>query len=177
MELENYICHIPGFPKEGILFHDITLCFMTLKHYATLWTGWRTLRARGTSIWFWRRGPRIHLGRAVAYVLGVGFAAARKPGKLPRRVSRCEYDLEYGTDALEVHADAISPGQRVLHPRRFAGHGRHCVGQDPTRGAGRRRGGGACLPHRVDRPQGERASGGLRGLQPLVVRRLIVYLT
>jgi adenine phosphoribosyltransferase len=50
----------------------------------------------------------------LAYALGVGFAAARKPGKLPRKVSRCEYALEYGTDVLEIHADAIQPGQRVL---------------------------------------------------------------
>ena len=50
----------------------------------------------------------------MAYALGVGFATARKPGKLPWTVKRCEYDLEYGTDALEMHADAIQPGQRVL---------------------------------------------------------------
>ena len=54
------------------------------------------------------------LGAAVAYALGVGFAAARKPGKLPYAVNRCEYDLEYGTDVLEMHTDAIKPGQRVL---------------------------------------------------------------
>jgi len=54
------------------------------------------------------------LGAALAYALGVGFAAARKPGKLPWTVTRCEYNLEYGTDALEIHSDAIRPGQRVL---------------------------------------------------------------
>jgi len=54
------------------------------------------------------------LGAALAYAMGVGFAAARKPGKLPWRVNRCEYALEYGTDVLEMHADAIKPGQRVL---------------------------------------------------------------
>ena len=54
------------------------------------------------------------LGAALAYALGVGFATARKPGKLPWKVNRCEYDLEYGTDVLEMHSDAIKPGQRVL---------------------------------------------------------------
>ena len=54
------------------------------------------------------------LGAAVAYGLGAGFVCARKPGKLPYKTISAEYDLEYGTDRLEVHADAIKPGQRVL---------------------------------------------------------------
>ena len=65
------------------------------------------------------------LGAALAYALGVGFAAARKPGKLPWKVTRCEYDLEYGTDVLEMHVDAIKPGPTRPHPRRSAGHRRH----------------------------------------------------
>ena len=65
----------------------------------------------------WSSAPRLAASswaRLWRMPLGVGFAAARKPGKLPWKVNRCEYDLEYGTDALEMHADAIKPGQRVL---------------------------------------------------------------
>lgn len=115
MELETYIRHIPGFPKAGILFHDITpllldgealrysvdrLAAFAREHKVDLVMG---AEARGFIV-----------GAALAYALGVGFATARKPGKLPWTVSRCEYDLEYGTDALEIHVDAVKPGQRVL---------------------------------------------------------------
>jgi len=115
MELENYICHIPGFPKEGILFHDITPMLQdaeALRYAVDRLADFA--RPRNVDLVLGAEARGFILGAALAYVLGVGFAAARKPGKLPRRVSRCEYDLEYGTDALEVHADAISPGQRVL---------------------------------------------------------------
>jgi len=115
MELQNYICHIPGFPKEGILFHDITPMLQdaeALRYAVDRLADFA--RPRNVDLVLGAEARGFILGAALAYVLGVGFAAARKPGKLPRRVSRCEYDLEYGTDALEVHADAISPGQRVL---------------------------------------------------------------
>ncbi|MBN1320142.1 MAG: adenine phosphoribosyltransferase [Thermoleophilia bacterium] len=115
MELENYIRHIPGFPKEGILFHDITPMLQdpAALHYAVDRLA-DFARPRDVDLVLGAEARGFILGAALAYVLGVGFAAARKPGKLPRRVSRCEYDLEYGTDALEVHADSIRPGQRVL---------------------------------------------------------------
>ena len=115
MELEHYIQHIPGFPKEGILFHDITPLLQDPK--ALHFTVDRLAdfaRGRRVDLILGAEARGFILGAALAYVLGVGFAAARKPGKLPRLVSRCEYDLEYGKDALEVHADAIKPGQRVL---------------------------------------------------------------
>ena len=115
MDLENYICHIPGFPKEGILFHDITPMLHdagALRYAVDRLADFA--RPRNVDLILGAEARGFILGATLAYVLGVGFAAARKPGKLPRRVSRCEYDLEYGTDALEVHADAVSPGQRVL---------------------------------------------------------------
>jgi adenine phosphoribosyltransferase len=115
MELDTYIRHIPGFPREGILFHDITPLLLDgdalrysvdqLADFARKYDPQLVLGAEA-------RGFLV--GAALAYALGVGFATARKPGKLPWTVSRCEYDLEYGTDALEIHADAIKPGQRVL---------------------------------------------------------------
>ncbi|MBN1320150.1 MAG: adenine phosphoribosyltransferase [Thermoleophilia bacterium] len=115
MELENYISHIPGFPKEGILFHDITPMLQNpeaLRYAVDRLADFA--RGKHVDVILGAEARGFILGAALAYALGVGFAAARKPGKLPREVARCEYDLEYGTDALEMHADAIKPGQRVL---------------------------------------------------------------
>lgn len=115
MELENFIRHIPGFPKEGILFHDI---MPMLQNPEALRYAVDRLAAFGKTknvdLVLGAEARGFILGAALAYAMGAGFAAARKPGKLPRKVSRCEYALEYGTDALEIHADAIEPGQRVL---------------------------------------------------------------
>jgi adenine phosphoribosyltransferase len=115
MELSDYIRHIPGFPKEGILFHDIMpmlqdadalhLAVDKLVEYG---------RSRDADVVFGAEARGFILGAAMAYALGVGFAVARKPGKLPWKTKSCDYDLEYGTDTLEMHADAIKPGQRVL---------------------------------------------------------------
>ncbi len=115
MELESYIRHIPGFPKEGILFHDIMPMLQNAEalQYAVDELA-EFARGRKPDLVLGAEARGFILGAALAYALGVGFAAARKPGKLPWRVSRCEYDLEYGTDALEIHADAIQAGQRVL---------------------------------------------------------------
>jgi adenine phosphoribosyltransferase len=115
MKLEDYIRHIPGFPREGILFHDI---MPMLQDPEALRQAVDELadfaRGRDVDLILGAEARGFILGAALAYALGVGFAAARKPGKLPWKVSRCEYDLEYGTDVLEMHADAIKPGQRVL---------------------------------------------------------------
>jgi adenine phosphoribosyltransferase len=115
MELETYVRHIPGFPKEGILFHDITPLLLdgeALRYSVDKLAGFAKDRQVDVVMGAEARG--FIVGAALAYALGVGFATARKPGKLPWKVSRCEYDLEYGTDALEIHSDAIRPGQRVL---------------------------------------------------------------
>jgi adenine phosphoribosyltransferase len=115
MEIESYIRHIPGFPKEGILFHDITPLLLdgeALRYSVDRMAEFAKDRKVDLVMGAEARG--FIAGAALAYALGVGFATARKPGKLPWTVSRCDYDLEYGTDALEIHADAIKPGQRVL---------------------------------------------------------------
>ncbi len=115
MELETYIRHIPGFPKEGILFHDITPLLLdgdALRYSVDRLAEFA--RERKVDLVMGAEARGFIVGAALAYALGVGFATARKPGKLPWTVSRCEYDLEYGTDALEIHADAVKPGQRVL---------------------------------------------------------------
>jgi adenine phosphoribosyltransferase len=115
MELESYIRHIPGFPKEGILFHDIMPMLQDAKalHYAVDQLA-EFARSRQVDLVLGAEARGFILGAALAYSLEVGFATARKPGKLPWKVNRCEYDLEYGTDVLEMHADAVKPGQRVL---------------------------------------------------------------
>jgi adenine phosphoribosyltransferase len=115
MELDPLIRHIPGFPREGILFHDIMPMLQepeALRYAVDRLADYG--RARQVDLVLGAEARGFILGAALAYALGVGFAAARKPGKLPWTVTRCEYDLEYGTDALEMHADAIKPGQRVL---------------------------------------------------------------
>jgi adenine phosphoribosyltransferase len=115
MELEKYIRHIPDFPKQGILFHDIMPMLQDPEalRYAVDKLA-EFARGRHVDVIVGAEARGFILGSALAYALGVGFVAARKPGKLPWTVTRCEYDLEYGTDALEIHSDAIKPGQRVL---------------------------------------------------------------
>ena len=115
MELSDYIRHIPGFPKEGILFHDIMplladpvalrFAIDSLVEYG---------RRMQVDMILGAEARGFILGTALAYALNAGFVAARKPGKLPGEVIRYEYELEYGTDALEMHVDSIKPGQRVL---------------------------------------------------------------
>ena len=115
MDLDSYMRHIPDFPKQGILFHDIMPMLQDAQalHYAV-----DRLAEFGADkqvdLILGAEARGFILGAALAYAMGVGFIAARKPGKLPWKVNRCEYDLEYGKDALEMHADAITPGQRVL---------------------------------------------------------------
>ena len=115
MDLDKYIRHIPGFPKEGILFHDI---MPLLQEPRALREAVDRLVEYGTGkhvdIVMGAEARGFILGAAVAYGLGAGFVCARKPGKLPHTTISAEYDLEYGTDTLEVHADAIKPGQNVL---------------------------------------------------------------
>ncbi len=115
MRLEDHIRHIPGFPKEGVLFHDIMPMLQkaeALRYAVDLMADFA--REREVDLVLGAEARGFILGAALAYALGVGFAASRKPGKLPWTVQRCEYDLEYGTDTLEMHTDAIKKGQRVL---------------------------------------------------------------
>src|SRR6478735_2695360 len=113
--IKGKIRDVPDFPKPGIVFKDI---MPLLADPATLTTTIDELAA-----WAERRRPDIVLGAeargfitggALACRLGCGFVAARKPGKLPWRTVAAKYALEYGFDSLEVHADAIVKGQRVL---------------------------------------------------------------
>jgi adenine phosphoribosyltransferase len=114
-QLKKLIREIPDFPKKGILFYDITTLLKDKSGYAALidqlaehYIGKQVdlilgMEARG-----------FIFGPALAYRLNAGFVPVRKPGKLPAATARVEYDLEYGSNALEVHKDAIEKGQRVL---------------------------------------------------------------
>ncbi len=115
MDLEKYIRDVPDFPKQGIVFKDITTLLqdgdafrlalnrMIKKHLDEKIDKVVGIEARG-----------FVLGGVMAYKLGCGFVPARKPGKLPYRSKREEYTLEYGTNALEIHEDAIRAGEKVL---------------------------------------------------------------
>ena len=115
MDLREYIASIEGFPKEGIIFRDVT---------PLLADGDAFHDACDRLIEFARRleadvivGPESRgfmFGCPVSYALGVGFVPVRKPNKLPRKTLSCSYDLEYGSNTLEMHVDGIRPGQRVV---------------------------------------------------------------
>ncbi len=113
--LKQYIRSIPDYPQPGILFRDIT---PLLQDAAALRFAVETManRYRGAQIdqvvGIESRG--FIFGTPLAYLLGTGFVPVRKKGKLPAEVISVEYDLEYGTNILEIHTDAIRAGQRVL---------------------------------------------------------------
>ena len=114
-KLIQKIRNIPDFPKKGIAFKDITpllqdassfkrAILLLAKHYRnSKISSLVSVESRG-----------FILGAALAYELGVGFIPVRKPGKLPYRVKRISYSLEYGEDTIEIHEDAIKKGEKVL---------------------------------------------------------------
>jgi len=113
--LKSKIRHVPDFPKAGILFYDITTLLrdpqgfrLTVDMLATPYED----QAIDAVVGIESRG--FILGSAVADRIGAGFVPVRKVGKLPSDRIRASYDLEYGTDSLEMHSDAIERGQRVL---------------------------------------------------------------
>jgi len=113
--LKKQIRHVPDFPKPGILFYDVTTLLKSP-------TGFRQALDAMSSphqdakiqavVGIESRG--FIFGAAVADRLKAGFVPVRKPGKLPSASKRATYALEYGTDSLEIHTDAVQPGQRVL---------------------------------------------------------------
>ena len=113
--LKALIREVPDFPKKGILFYDITTLLKDKVGFATLIDALSehylnsqvdavlAIEARG-----------FIFGPALAYRLNAGFVPIRKPGKLPAETVKWSYELEYGLDTLEIHKDAIKPGQRVI---------------------------------------------------------------
>jgi adenine phosphoribosyltransferase len=115
VDLASKIRDIPDFPKPGIVFKDIMPLLAdpeALREAVTQLAAFARPRSPDLVLGAEARG--FILGGALAYELGCGFVAARKPGKLPWDTVSAEYDLEYGTDSLELHADAIAQGARVL---------------------------------------------------------------
>lgn len=113
--LSKYVRNIPDFPKKGILFRDVT----------TLIKNKKAFKESVNEMAKFCKGKKIDMivaveargfifGGALAYKLGIGFVPVRKKGKLPYKTHQVTYDLEYGTDTLEVHTDAIKKGMRVL---------------------------------------------------------------
>ena len=114
-DLKLTIRDIPDFPKKGIIFKDITTLLQDAKSFtrmidmiANRYIGQQIDKVVGVEA----RGFLI--GAALAYKLGAGVVLVRKPGKLPSETFSKTYDLEYGTDTLEIHKDSIKPGEKIL---------------------------------------------------------------
>lgn len=114
-DLKKHIRDIPNFPKEGIIFKDITTLLMNpvafKKAVDLLANKFRKMKIN-TIVGVEARG--FIFGAALAYKLGAGFVPVRKKGKLPYKTRSITYDLEYGTDTLEIHEDALNSKSRVL---------------------------------------------------------------
>ncbi len=114
-DLKALIREVPDFPKPGINFYDITTLMKDGPGLRKVFDG-LTAQYRDQKIdaiiGIEARG--YFFAPALAYALGVGFIPVRKPGKLPSKTVNIEYALEYGTDKLEMHADSVAPGARIL---------------------------------------------------------------
>lgn len=115
LDLRDRIRDVPDFPTEGVVFKDLMPLIADAEYFA------ETIRRLAD--WAAPREPELVLGAeargfifggALAYALGAGFVAARKPGKLPRETVEATYALEYGTDSLHLHRDAVPQGARVV---------------------------------------------------------------
>ena len=115
MDLKQHIRHVPDFPKAGILFYDITTLLRNAEGFAmTIDMLAGPFVGKGIDVVVGIESRGFILGAAVAERIKAGFIPIRKPGKLPSKTLKESYALEYGTDSLEVHEDAIEGGQRVL---------------------------------------------------------------
>ncbi len=114
-KLKTQIRHVPDFPKPGILFYDITTLLQSPAGFQSALDSLAAPFEKGSIdavVGIESRG--FIFGAALADRLHAGFVPVRKPGKLPSKTIRASYSLEYGTDALEIHNDGVSKGQRVL---------------------------------------------------------------
>jgi adenine phosphoribosyltransferase len=114
-DFKKFIRNVPDFPKKGIVFRDITTLLKDKDAYRQMIeTFYDHYRNRSVDVVVGIEARGFLLASILAYKLGVGVVPVRKPGKLPAETLRVEYELEYGTDALEIHRDAIAKGQKVL---------------------------------------------------------------
>jgi adenine phosphoribosyltransferase len=115
MDLKSHIRHVADYPKPGILFYDITTLLREPRGYeAAIDRLTEPFVGAGIEAVVGVESRGFILGAGVAERLGTGFIPIRKPGKLPAETIRESYALEYGTDALEMHVDALPPGRRTL---------------------------------------------------------------
>ena len=113
--LKTRIRHVPDFPKTGILFYDVTTLLRDPQGFRLAIDGIAApFSGGGIDLVVGIESRGFILGSAVADRIGAGFVPVRKLGKLPAATVRATYALEYGTDSLEMHRDAVAPGQRVL---------------------------------------------------------------
>ena len=138
--VKDYIRTIPDFPHEGIMFRDVTTLFadprglrLAIDQLVHPYAGVQVDKIVGLEA----RG--FILGGAIAHQLGKGFVPIRKQGKLPGKTLSQAYTLEYGEAVMEIHEDAIEPGEKVLVVDDLFGHGRHRGGGPQALGASRRR--------------------------------------
>ena len=115
MDLKQHIRSIPDFPKPGILFYDIsTLLAHPQAWRATVERLAEAVRPHRPDLLVGIESRGFLVAAPLAFAIGGGFAMVRKKGKLPGKTVRYSYDLEYGTDTIEIQEDAIAPGQRVV---------------------------------------------------------------
>ena len=115
INLEEYIATIPDYPSPGILFRDVTPLIDDGEDYQEAIDQLAAYASEvGADIICGPESRGFIFGCPVAYKLNLGFVPVRKPGKLPRETISCKYDLEYGSNELFMHKDAIKPGQRVV---------------------------------------------------------------
>jgi adenine phosphoribosyltransferase len=114
-DLKARIRHVPDFPKAGILFYDITTLMQDAAGFrAAVDALSLPFKDQGIDLVVGIESRGFIFGAAVADRIGAGFSPVRKPGKLPSKSVRATYALEYGTDSLEIHDDAVKKGERVL---------------------------------------------------------------
>ena len=114
-DLKIKIRHVPDFPKAGILFYDITTLLQDPAGFRSAIDGLALpFMGQGIDIVIGIESRGFIFGAAVADRIGAGFSPVRKPGKLPSTKVSATYNLEYGTDSLEIHDDAVKSGQKVL---------------------------------------------------------------
>ncbi|HSQ90356.1 adenine phosphoribosyltransferase [Romboutsia sp.] len=114
MDLRKAIREVANFPKEGINFKDITTLMQDGEAFKFAIDEFiKDLKDKKVDVIVGPEARGFLMGTPVAYGMGIGFVPVRKPGKLPHEIESYDYGLEYGTDTLEIHKDAIKPGQRV----------------------------------------------------------------
>lgn len=114
-DLRELIRDIPDWPKEGIVFKDITPLLKDAGSFAKAIDDLAAhYEGKKIDLVLGAEARGFIIGGALAYKLGCGFVPARKPGKLPRDTTSAEYELEYGTDSLEIHTDGVFPRAKVL---------------------------------------------------------------